>query len=409
LKTVKTIALYILFGLNNTYLFAQQNLVPNPSFEDTISCPTGYGQIYNAIGWDVLSTYGGGNPELYNTCCSQISGCGVPYNINNLGYQYPKSGNGYAGIDAAYYNGTLREYIQNKLPNKLIAGNTYCVSFYANLGNACAAFIKPLGAYLDDGEVVCAYNLGLAYANISFQLVNPQVYNTTQPFNDTLNWMKVEGSFTATGNEEYITIGNFFPDSLSDIDTGYAQVWNSYYYIDDVSVIDAGLPAYAGIDTVIHLEDSVFIGRQPEIGLNDDCIWFVDGIPIDTVAGMWVMPDSTTTYILQQTICSNVSYDTVTVIVDTANGIQEIYKTNFIKLYPNPNNGNMVLDYTLNKNEKANIIIYDIAGKKLASYILNAEQTSLPINEPALNNGVYYCTIVVNDDIVETKKIVILK
>ncbi|MEI6124396.1 MAG: hypothetical protein WCQ95_12300 [Bacteroidota bacterium] len=49
--------------------------------------------------------------------------------------------------------------------------------------------------------------------------------------------------------------------------------------------------------------------------LDEDCVWFVGSTPIDTVAGLWVKPDSSTTYILQQSICGNIKYDTVHITV----------------------------------------------------------------------------------------------
>ncbi|MBU0487667.1 MAG: T9SS type A sorting domain-containing protein [Bacteroidetes bacterium] len=78
-------------------------------------------------------------------------------------------------------------------------------------------------------------------------------------------------------------------------------------------------------------------------------------------------------------------------------------------LYPNPNNGNMTLDYTLEKTENAKMDIYDISGKKITAYVLNSERRTLLISEPGLGRGIYYFTITVNGEIVEHQKIVILK
>jgi len=366
----------------------QVNLVNNPSFEDTISCPYDYGQISWAIGWNTLITGGGGNPELYNKCC--IYGCGVPVNSSNQGYQYPKSGNGYAGLDVANCNYLLREYIQSKLIDKLKSGNTYCVKFFTNLSNYSLAYIKPLGAYLDDGEILTTTTFGLPYANAALQPLTPQIINTYQPLNDTLNWMKIEGSFIATGLEEYITIGNFFSDANSNIVTiGTPSYWTSYYYIDDVSVINTNLPALAGNDTIIQPGDSVFIGRQPEVGLNEDCIWFVNGLPIDTIAGMWVKPDSTTTYILEQTICGNVSWDTVTVSV-YGTGIETYTKEGKgITLYPNPATNILNIE---SSTKFSQLIISDILGNVVIMQQVYNKAGSVDVS--GLGKGLYFVKMV---------------
>ncbi len=377
--------------MHNAVSFAQINLVANPSFEEISSCPSDIAQIGLAIGWSTLMNGGGGNPDLFHYCCIDPNTCGVPLNTGSYCFQYPHSGSAYCDIQVVgclhvdYY----REYIQSKLTKGLSESHTYCVKFYTSLTDNSKAYITPIGVYFDDGSVSAPSFYGLA-------TVTPQVYNTTQLLSDTVNWMKIEGSFVATGNEEYITIGNFFPDSLSDIGFfGTPSYWFAYYYVDDVSVIDASLPAYAGNDTIILPGDSVFIGRQPEVGLNEDCIWYVNGTPIDTVAGMWVKPDSTTSYVLQQTICSNVSYDTVTVIVSGV-GIEQYENGNGIKIFPNPTTGDFWVQFDMElKGKKANIRIYSMIGEM----VYNEDICIGNVNKimPDLNNGAYFITIKTDD------------
>jgi len=380
--------LVILAVFLTSYSYTQINLVINPSFEDTVSCPALPGQINRAIGWHTLISGGGGTPELFHVCCHPNNLCGVPQNTPSHGFQFPKTGNAYAGIDVAYFNGTLREYIQSKLNDKLKIGDVYCVKFHVNLYNSSAAYIIPLGAYFDDGSVITTSSHGIAYANAFMQAVNPQVVNSAQLLSDTLNWMKIEGSFVATGTEEYITIGNFFPDTLSGIGFfGSPTSWASYYYIDDVSVIPANLPAYAGNDTLIQPGDSVFIGRQPEIGLDEDCIWFVNGLPIDTVAGLWVQPDSTTTYIVQQTICGNVTWDTVTVTVDTGVGMTELTNglAHRFKVYPNPATNLLTVETPV---ENVRLVITNLLGQLVLEHDVRVKQFNLDIS--VLSKGVYF-------------------
>jgi len=299
-------------------------------------------------------------------------------------FQYPHSGNAYCNIQVV---GSLpfdyREYIQSKLIKGLSAGQTYCVKFYTNLNDNSTAYIKPIGAYFDDGSVSAPPHYGLAVAS-------PQIFNSLQPLNDTLNWMKIEGSFTSTGIETYISIGNFFSSSNSDIVLiGTPSFWDSYYYIDDVSVIDASLPAYAGNDTIIHPGDSVFIGRQPEIGLNEDCIWYVNGLPIDTIAGLWVKPDSSTTYILEQTICGNVSWDTVTVIVSPV-GIESYTRNDKgITLYPNPATNMLNIESCTKFSQ---FIVSDVLGNVLIRQQVYNHAVSIDVS--GLGKGLYFLKLV---------------
>lgn len=70
-----------------------QNLVPNPSFEDTVHCPIGQGLIDEAQGW-----YHAGYSVDYFNPCANASGAsnGVPNNW--VGSQLAYDGNSYVGM-----------------------------------------------------------------------------------------------------------------------------------------------------------------------------------------------------------------------------------------------------------------------------------------------------------------------
>ena len=56
---------------------------------------------------------------------------------------------------------------------------------------------------------------------------------------------------------------------------------------------------------------------------------------------------------------------------DTTLSVNENYGRDFkIKLYPNPSNGNINLEYNLNNNENGVINIYDITGRLIKMYVL---------------------------------------
>jgi len=79
-----------------------------------------------------------------------------------------------------------------------------------------------------------------------------------------------------------------------------------------------------------------------------------------------------------------------------------------LELYPNPNDGRMSIEYSINKKDCAVFVLYDLTGKALERYILKPQQNSLQLNVPFLNKGVYYGSLMVNEMLVLTKKIVVL-
>lgn len=291
--------------------FAQINLVPNPSFEIYSSCPNNFFQIKKATGWDSLKAGGGSQSDFFNAC-DLSNTVGVPYNIGS--FQYAKNGVGYVNVMMYYTQfGDEREYIQSQLLKKLQTNKTYCVTFFVTLVNYSTCGIDQISAYLDDGSVNSPPDM------VVNGTINPQVSNPTGSFiTDTLNWIKIQGVFVANGSEEYITIGNFKPATLTNtVSLASDPIKHATYYIDDVSVIELDSKAYAGEDKLICVGDSVFIGRNPEIGL--ECEWFSNITQIGTGAGIWVKPDTVRQYIIKQDVCGTISYDTVQVSIKDVN------------------------------------------------------------------------------------------
>ena len=79
------------------------------------------------------------------------------------------------------------------------------------------------------------------------------------------------------------------------------------------------------------------------------------------------------------------------------------------KLYPNPTANNATLEYSLNANEIGKLELYNIAGSKVASCDLAQDKTQLQFTTEQLQAGIYLYRIIINNKIVETQKLVIIK
>ena len=214
--------LYISFLIiGSSVAFGQVNLVPNPSFEDTVACPFSSGDIDMSTGW---TTYCG-SPDFFNSC-NQFD-WGVPNNI--FGYQEPASGNAYAGF--ATFSSDLpdsREFPVCNLTSPLSIGTKYYVSFKVSLSLNSISLTNSasnnIGAMFSTGYFPC---------NITN---NPPVYVDTI-ITDTSNWVRVTGSFVADSTYSVLLIGNFFSDANTDTTMFYNEAMdNAYYYLDDVCV-----------------------------------------------------------------------------------------------------------------------------------------------------------------------------
>ena len=208
-----------------------QNLISNPSFEDTVQCPFLLGQVTKAVGWyDLANT-----PDYFNECCV-IPAVGVP--SNTCGYQYPATGKAYMGCytyirvpDTNY-----REVIGSYLISPLIIGVKYYVHFKISFAGSPFQAIN-----------IATNKTGILFSTVDYLSSPPPVNNFSQVYADTIiadsvHWTSVRGQFIADSAYSFISIGNFFLNAFTD--TVHLHPFNhtrAYYYIDDVCVSDDSL------------------------------------------------------------------------------------------------------------------------------------------------------------------------
>ena len=205
-----------------------QNLVPNPSFEDTVSCPDLLTQINKATGWMSFSK----TPDYFNSCSpgnAQVP-VSVPHNI--WGDQSAFSGNGYVGL-VAYKAGATngREYVGAQLIEPLVIGQRYYVAF----------FVSSAFGYLQNQFPSSACNnLGAKFTTTIHSEADPLYPNNfaqvsdTSIIADTINWVKISGSFIADSNYNFISIGNFFDDFHTSTTLMGNLLNDAYYYVDNI-------------------------------------------------------------------------------------------------------------------------------------------------------------------------------
>lgn len=214
---------------------AQINLVPNPSFEDTIACPTNlagqYGdQIYNLTNWFPA----GNSPDYFNIC----SNLNVSIPFNYCGYQFPLSGNGYVGLYTIGNFPTIpnyREYVGVELNQSMVVGTKY----YFKMA-VCASHS---GAYTFINSI--SNNMGIKLSSSHYEsLNNPLIPDNLPTLNydtiisDSINWKIINFSYVADSSYGYMYLGNFYDDTNTDtlISPGETFSYGAYYYIDNICI-----------------------------------------------------------------------------------------------------------------------------------------------------------------------------
>lgn len=215
---------YILIVIFQLQLNAQENLVPNPSFEEFTKCPSKKNKCTSLKYWFL------NNPKqklLYLNTCSNKE-CN-PIN-NDFGNQSPRTDNGMVGIlvrdGDGYETGNL---LQIKLEKKLEKHQKYLIQFYVSLADNSELLSDNIGCMISK-EPIPPIDY-LIENSIEFR---PQIYNQEGSFiEDKDSWVKVSGTFISNGEEQYLNIGEFYIGGIKN--SQYNS--NLMFFIDDVSVV----------------------------------------------------------------------------------------------------------------------------------------------------------------------------
>lgn len=220
----------------------------------------------------------------------------------------------------------FRDYSSGQLSTVLIAGKVYCGKVYVNLDNVSPYKINRFGMYFDNGAAIGSQANCFAVLGVSSYIDN----NPAVILSDTLGWMPIAGTYTATGTENRVTIGNFYNDSqTTGLPTGFITNFvTALYNIDDISLIPIDTKAWAGEDATLCVGDSVHLGRPQEVGL--ECLWYSPGnaSPFSASSDIWFKATQPGTFTLVQKMDNCVvSLDTVRLTV--------VYDCNTLVCIPN--------------------------------------------------------------------------
>lgn len=244
---------------------AQDNLVPNGSFEDAdVRRLKNYGQLTEfAEAWFPVTE----TPLDLFAEGMKSEKVNIPNNL--YGKQEASEGNHYAGFRAYSKNTRLyRQYYQVKLTESLEENQMYCVSFDLSLADMSRYAVNGIGAYLSDRK--------LAQGNNGTFVTTPSVQHHADKvmmFYD--GWETVCGTVIGTGEEEYLIIGAFAGDSDMEIEkikrpSGFigAQEAHAYYYLDNIQVHPVTAKSQCTCSAADEVEEDLVYGSSVVLNEN---------------------------------------------------------------------------------------------------------------------------------------------
>lgn len=374
----KCILVIFFLSVSNGYT---QNLILNGSFEELDTTKVGFAKLLywqQSSNGSVDSFFPFGEPSFNSSD-----------DTNYFGYQLPQQGLNYVGSRYFASGGGVpanccREPIIARTSSPLVSGTQYCISFYLSLADIYNCSMNRIDAYFSN----LPYDPVLSSPPYLTYTIPHFMADTTQTYGDKLNWVKIGGSYLATGGENYITFGNLHLNNATDtICNGIIDISPSeksaYYYMDNFSLEEIK-PVDAGNDVFINTGNSTVIGNNSDSA--STYFWSPNYFIDDTNAvNPTVNPPVTTTYYVSKTQCSVTTTDSVTVVVSPV-GISEVVNATNVRLYPNPNYGSFTITHNLNE-ENYVLEIVDVMGNIVhQEKIATTKQT---INTEQLSKGLY--------------------
>lgn len=241
-----------------TYVSYAQNLVPNPSFENKITCPYDYSQVRNfCTDWH---RYTSGTPDFFDTCTTVLWRVDIPE--NSFGYQHAVGG-AYAGIysglwleDPINSSRAGEEYLATQI-SPLQVGRFYEVSISVSLANRAGQGSDGLGVYFYRD------NVDSLMSSHTVPWKGQVDYSRYGVIMDTTKWVRLKGYLLADSAYGHVVIGQLKDSTkikMQKLQGGGALANRSYYYIDSVVVRETANLNIEVSDSMLCVGDTVLIG-----------------------------------------------------------------------------------------------------------------------------------------------------
>ena len=177
-----------------------------------------------------------------------------------MGYQYPRTGEAYAGVLSWSAQSDAREYITVELLEELRKDTLYSVGFYFSACDGLESLTTDFGLQFSENSIADTTAIKLPY--------NPEYTVSDTACIDSINivdWILVQDIYQAKGGEKHITLG-CFRDSLNIVQNMYYDptawwtqfkpiAYTTYHYIDDVFVIPlSSIPDTTNTDTTSSIQ-----------------------------------------------------------------------------------------------------------------------------------------------------------
>ena len=203
------------------WLPAQENLVPNPGFEDVSECNIEWGEIFKAEPW-LITGIGNPSPDLFHRCADEDSFYNIPSSISCSG-DFTLESNGMAGL--------VNLFADEKIYARLLGPIPTDHDIYVSFSN-----IPEENCNIEFGEMCTSNTQSLAFDDRPDDIPH-LVLSSDTILNNFTEWTTLETCYQANGTERYVFLGNYQNTLRKEVFChNYSPVNFTYSYVDDIIV-----------------------------------------------------------------------------------------------------------------------------------------------------------------------------
>ena len=226
--------------------------VVNGSFETPVDLNLGIldQKIFKSFGWYAPTNNGNSNfnnADYYHILAHPLYQPPSTFLGNRTAKDLGNGTDAFAGLYSVNYNPSIpstanfREWMTGSLTEGLIEGRRYRVKMYVSLST-----LNPNSATCVPPGIKFVQNNNPSLTQTQLLAMTADIQSTTK-LTKTGNWVEISGEYTAKGGEKYFIISNFQSLSQSIPTANINKRNDSYFFIDEVSVIDLDACCYNSI------------------------------------------------------------------------------------------------------------------------------------------------------------------
>jgi hypothetical protein len=231
------------------------------------------------------------------------------------------------------------------------------------------------------------------------------VFDGPYGLNDQVDWLDNQGMYFNTGivgNIPPVIINNNICDTIDVFtgDTTHAPIYDFVAFTIGAATPEPGQT----VSVIISTTDAAALTVTQTMNLSTykqyDCIFSVVGLATG-IHSVTIKADDNGTPGQEtiKTIYIRSHYDAA-----APTSITELAKANAISIYPNPADGNIIVNHNFNASSNPVLTIVNVVGQNVMTTQLNSQAQAVDITN--LNKGIYFATIISKEGKSSTIKIV---